>query len=265
MSATTHPSEADDVSGELEEHAFGAPTRRADQTTFDPDDPTDDPAASESVVTETGGALSVLRRGLATSPELRKGFRITVVMALVGCARAGGRTLSFEDREWIRSRFVDGHPLDVAGLAWLDRWLGELAGADLGRLSAEKVAERVGSRLDDEAAGQVLVWLMHGARAAWPGPGGEQYIAELAAGLGLAAHLDGLWAKVAREPDPVAVIKAAAILGIPVGTTPEEARRAYRALVTRWHPDRARTALEAEAYTRRTAAINAAWAILSAG
>jgi putative ABC transport system ATP-binding protein len=37
-------------------------------------------------VTETGGALRVLRRGLAASPELRAGIRATVVFAIVGAA-----------------------------------------------------------------------------------------------------------------------------------------------------------------------------------
>jgi ATP-binding cassette, subfamily B, bacterial len=34
-------------------------------------------------VTETGGAVAVLRRGIKASPELRVGFRITVVMAVI--------------------------------------------------------------------------------------------------------------------------------------------------------------------------------------
>ncbi len=38
------------------------------------------------VVTPVGGAFEVLRRGLAASPELRKGLQFTVLMALVGAA-----------------------------------------------------------------------------------------------------------------------------------------------------------------------------------
>jgi ATP-binding cassette, subfamily B, bacterial len=38
------------------------------------------------VVTATGGAVEVLRRGLAASPELRRGLQLTVLMALVGAA-----------------------------------------------------------------------------------------------------------------------------------------------------------------------------------
>jgi putative ABC transport system ATP-binding protein len=57
VSATTHPSEADDLSGELEQHG--------------------------DVVTDTGGAMAVLRRGFAASPELGRGLRVTVVMAVI--------------------------------------------------------------------------------------------------------------------------------------------------------------------------------------
>ncbi len=52
------------------------------------DDPTADlhtgPGTGEAVVTETGGAVAVLRRGFARSPELRRGLVFTVAMALVG-------------------------------------------------------------------------------------------------------------------------------------------------------------------------------------
>ena len=71
MSTTLHPSEADDVSGELSEHAEGA------------DVLADDPVEAGVVVTQAGGALTVLRRGIKASPELRIGFRITVLMAVI--------------------------------------------------------------------------------------------------------------------------------------------------------------------------------------
>jgi ABC-type multidrug transport system fused ATPase/permease subunit len=71
MSTTLHPSEADDVSGELTDHARGA------------DALSEEAVDGGMVVTETGGALTVLRRGLAASPELRVGFRITVLMAVI--------------------------------------------------------------------------------------------------------------------------------------------------------------------------------------
>jgi len=54
---TVHPSEADDVSAELDRHA--------------------------EVVTESGGAMAVLRRGFAASPELGRGLRVTAVMAIL--------------------------------------------------------------------------------------------------------------------------------------------------------------------------------------
>ena len=71
MSTTLHPSEADDVSGELTEHAEGA------------DVLADEPLEAGVVVTPAGGAVAVLRRGIKASPELRVGFRITVLMAVI--------------------------------------------------------------------------------------------------------------------------------------------------------------------------------------
>ncbi len=71
MSTTLHPSEADDVSGELNEHAEGA------------DALAEDPVEAGVVVTPAGGAIAVLRRGIQASPELRVGFRITVLMAVI--------------------------------------------------------------------------------------------------------------------------------------------------------------------------------------
>lgn len=95
MSATTHPGDADDVSGELGEHNRDAECRTPDVLADEVrsggggpgvdgrDDPNADPLAGLAVVTDAGGAVAVLRRGLANSPELRQGFRITVVMALL--------------------------------------------------------------------------------------------------------------------------------------------------------------------------------------
>lgn len=71
MSTTMHPSEADDVSGELTEHAEGA------------DALGEDPLVPKGEQAGDGGALAVLRRGLRASPELRVGFRITVLMAVI--------------------------------------------------------------------------------------------------------------------------------------------------------------------------------------
>jgi ATP-binding cassette, subfamily B, bacterial len=74
-----HPSEADDVSAELEERERGAEAR-------DLDDELEIHVPGAPEVTKTGGALTVLRRGVGASPELRQGFRVTVVMALVMAA-----------------------------------------------------------------------------------------------------------------------------------------------------------------------------------
>jgi len=67
----THPGEVDDVSAELHRHDVDAI------------DLLDDDA-----VPDAGGAVAVLRRGLAASPELRVGLRFTVLMAIF---TAGGR------------------------------------------------------------------------------------------------------------------------------------------------------------------------------
>ncbi len=188
-----------------------------------------------------------------------------VVMALVACARAGGRGLTPDDKDYIRTRFLEGQPLDADGRAWLAAWLLELETAALGRLDAQRVARRLSVHVDDAGVDRVMTWLMHGTRASWPTEAAERFIDELAGGLGAGARLDALWARVAAEPDPVAVARAGRVLGVAPGTPTDEARKAYRALVMRWHPDRAASAAEAEEFTRRTAAINAAWAVISGG
>ncbi len=186
-----------------------------------------------------------------------------VVMALVACARAGGRDLGAEDRAYIRLRFHEAHPLDVGGDRWLTSWLDELASAEMSRLAPKHVARRLAVHADATACARVLTWLMHGTRASWPGAEAEQYIGDLAEALGIQARLDALWNEVLAEPDPVAVGKAAAVLGVRVDADWEDARKAYRALVREWHPDRARSADEAAELTARTSAINAAWAVFA--
>jgi DnaJ-domain-containing protein 1 len=188
-----------------------------------------------------------------------------VVMALVACARAGGRVLTEDDLDYIRVRFVEGYPLDERGLEWLAAWTKELATAALSRLSPDAVATRLATHVDESAAERVLTWLMHGARASWPGEAAERFIAGLARHLGIDARLDALWRQVAAEPDPVALARAAEVLGFSVGAPADDAKRAYRALMQRWHPDRARTPEEASVYTERTVRINAAWQVFSRG
>lgn len=186
-----------------------------------------------------------------------------VVMALVACARAGDRLLTSDDRDYIQTRFMEGHPLDADGQRWLASWMVELGAAELSRLSADRVAERLAVHVDDSGVDRVLTWLMHGTRASWPGEGAEQYVDALARAMGARESLDALWAQVTAEPDPVALVLAARVLGIPMGTPLDVARREYRALVVRWHPDRARTPAETDAFTKRTAAINTAWSVFS--
>lgn len=186
-----------------------------------------------------------------------------VVMALVACARAGERPLTDDDVAYIRERFLDGQPLDAAGERWLGAWLAELEGADLRRLAADRVAERLAVHVDALGAERVLTWLMHGTRASWPGESAEEFIDDLGSELGVATRLDALWDRVNAEPDPVALARAAAVLGVAPGTDLEQARRAYRALVLRWHPDKAKGPVEAATFTAHTAALNVAWALYS--
>jgi len=188
-----------------------------------------------------------------------------VVMALVACARAGGRSLSAEDLDYIRVRFVEGYPLDEHGLEWLAIWSRELANADVTRLRPDAVAARLATHVDAPAAERVLTWLMHGTRASWPGEAAERFIAGLARELGLEGRLDPLWRQVAAEPDPVALARAAGLLGVSVAASLDDAKRAYRALMLKWHPDRARSPEEARAFTERTVRINAAWQVFSGG
>jgi len=73
----THPAAVDDLAPDLALH--------------DESEPGGGPRADELVLgapEETGGAVAVLRRGLAASPELRVGLRFTVLMAVF---TAGGR------------------------------------------------------------------------------------------------------------------------------------------------------------------------------
>jgi curved DNA-binding protein CbpA len=50
-----------------------------------------------------------------------------------------------------------------------------------------------------------------------------------------------------------------------LGGSVEEIRAAWRALVQRWHPDRAQGDAAVAEATRRVAAINAAWRVLQGG
>ena len=186
-----------------------------------------------------------------------------VVMGLVACARAGSRPLTDDDVAYIRERFLDGQALDAGGEAWLSAWIAELESADVHRLGADRVAARIAVHVDALGAERVLTWLMHGTRASWPGESAEEFIDDLARELGVAARLDPLWERVNAEPDPVALARAAAVLGVAPGTDVEQARRAYRALVLRWHPDKARSPVEAASFTAHTAALNVAWALYS--
>lgn len=184
-----------------------------------------------------------------------------VVMALVACARAGDRSLVRDDVRFIRARFGDAHPLDADGRAWLTAWVRVLADTGLERISAERVARRIERHLDELGVSAVLTWLMHGARASWTGEAQEAWIEQFAAALGY-QDTGPLWASVDADPDEWTRVRAAGVLGVTPGSDPDVVREAWLRLVQTHHPDRARTAEDADVATHRTAEINAAYAVL---
>lgn len=177
------------------------------------------------------------------------------VMALVGCARAGGRTFTRNDHAFVRSTFIEGLALDEDGLLWLREWLHELASADAQRLSADKVARRLSPHLDAEGSARLLGWLWRGVGDAWPGDAQSAWVVELAAALG---------APVGQAmPTADARAEAWATLGVAPGTTGEPLRAAWLQLIQRWHPDRARTPEDVIVCNRRMAEVNAAYRSLN--
>lgn len=177
------------------------------------------------------------------------------VMALVACARAGGRPLTQADVRFIRNSFLEGLELDEDGRLWLQEWLRELASADLGRLSAPKVARRLEPHLDPEGRARLVGWLWRGVAEAWPGAEASAWAVALATELGTPAAAPG--------PDGDPRLEAWATLGVPPGTTGEPLREAWLNLVHRWHPDRARTPDDVIVCNRRMAELNAAYRLLN--
>jgi hypothetical protein len=186
-----------------------------------------------------------------------------VVMALVACARAGGRALERSDVRFIRETFTTAHPLDDDGIAWLRRWLRELRDAELDRLTPEKVARRLEKHLAGPETEEVVLWLMRGARDLWPGAPAEAWIAGFGDALGIdAGTISTLWAELDATADDAARAEARAVLGVASDATPDEIRAAWRQLVRAWHPDRAQGPEAVAQATERVSAINAAWRVL---
>ncbi|MES2640396.1 MAG: J domain-containing protein [Myxococcota bacterium] len=189
-----------------------------------------------------------------------------VVMALVGAARAGGRTLTREDVRFIRESFTAAYPLDADGLDWLRRWLRELRDADLERLAPEKVAKRLLRHVEGDDVDDVVLWVMRGTRDVWPGAPAQGWVAQLGDALGIdATGIGELWGELDADADEDARADARVLLGVEDDATPEEVRTAWRALVQTWHPDRAQGEAAVAEATRRVADINAAWRILRGG
>jgi len=189
-----------------------------------------------------------------------------VVMALVGAARAGGRALQREDVRFIRETFTASHPLDEDGIEWLRAWLRELRGAEFPRLAPDKVATRLARHVQGEGVDEVLLWVMRGTRDVWPGAPAQAWVAELGGALGRdAAAIGALWDELDAATDDRTRAEAHDLLGVPPGASVEEIRAAWRALVQRWHPDRAQGDAAVAEATRRVAAINAAWRVLQGG
>lgn len=252
--------------------AVGDSLRRASVT---PDDPEELCAAPRVFVAygelPEGEALDVrvkLRAGAGREDEAI--FRVRLpnsvrrlggsgparaVMALVACARAGGRALTREDVRFVRTSFFEGLELDEDGQLWLREWLRELAAADLGRLTPEKVARRLDPHLDAEGRARLVGWLWRGVAEAWPGAAANDWVVALADALGTPA----------TEPGPGGDprLEAWATLGVPPGTVGEPLREAWLNLVSRWHPDRARTPGDVTVCNRRMAELNAAYRLLN--
>jgi DnaJ like chaperone protein len=184
-----------------------------------------------------------------------------VVMALVACARAENRRLTREDIRFVRETFEAAWPLSDAGTAWLRRWLHTLAEAGVARLAPDKVAARLRPHLPRGDATEVLLWMARGTQGVWPGEATESWLDDFAAEMGV-PDMTPLWEEVEAASDAGERSRALETLGLPPGATLEEARRAWRDLVRTHHPDLARTPEESDAATARTAALNAAWAVL---
>lgn len=180
------------------------------------------------------------------------------VMALVACARAGGRRLERVDIRFIRDSFTDAHPLDEDGVQWLKAWLRELDLAEAERLSAPKVAERLRPHLDRQGAAAVLLWLYQGTREAWPGPAAMNFVEELGQHLGVSAEDAAAIGRDLERPLHHRV-EALTELGLGPTATRDEAHAAWLKLVQRHHPDRAD---DPAAATRKVARLNAAWNLL---
>jgi hypothetical protein len=182
-----------------------------------------------------------------------------LVMALVACARAGGRALEKPDVRFVRETFTGAHPLDDDGLVWLRTWMRTLRDAEPERLAPERVAKRLARHVPAEDVDDVLLWLMRGTRAAWPGAAQEAWIAGLADALGVdAARVAALWRELDAPTSDADRLRALATLGLAPGAGADEVRAAWRRLVMACHPDRDAS----EDATRRTAELNAAYRVL---
>lgn len=176
-----------------------------------------------------------------------------VVMALVACARAEGRTLTRDDVRYVRESFTEGQELDDDGLLWLRTWVRELRDADPARLTPVKVARRLERHADAEARERMVRWLLRGPWAADEAP--EVWLHTFAAALGV-PDVDALRRDQDEGPDPWEV------LGVPRDAPLDVVRAAYHTLVLRWHPDRAGPAEDA---ARRMAELSAAWRKIQGG
>ncbi len=187
-----------------------------------------------------------------------------VVMALVACARAQNRALTRDDIRFVRETFQAAWPLSDAGTTWLRRWLHTLAEAGVARLTPDKVAARLRPHLPQGDATEVLLWMARGTEMVWPCPATESWLEAFAAEMGV-PDMSPLWDEVAAASDAGERERALAMLGLSADATLDEARRAWRERVRASHPDHARTPEEATDATARTAALNAAWAVLREG
>ena len=179
----------------------------------------------------------------------------------MAAARAGGRTFTKEDSNFIRTTFLASQRLDEDGVRWLGSWIGELCVADPVRLSPDRVARRLQAHVAEMEVDALLLWLMRGAAEVWVAEASAAWVDALATAMGVdPAHRSGLWAESEGKVPTLQRLAALKTLGLRDGASQAAIRAAWLTMAHRYLPDRADgDVVEA---TRVMARVNAAYALL---